>query len=80
MAKKSIVFLLVKVLWDKGNMEIQTAAWYEKTHFTFSDILCAVRKHIGLKTNFPTSTKTTYVGKLKQRIRYLEHTLLLAVA
>lgn len=80
MATKSMVCIMAKVLWDKGKMEIQTAAWYDKTHFTFSDVLCAVRKHIWLKSNFPTSAQKTYVGKLKQRIRYLEQTLLLAVA
>jgi hypothetical protein len=80
MATKAIVCLLGKKLWDKGKLDIQSAAWYDKNHFTFSDVLCAVRKHIWVKTNFPTSTKHSYVGKLKQRIRYLEQALLLAAA
>ena len=80
MATKSIVCLMANVLFDKGKLDIQTTAWYDKTHFTFSDILCAVRKHIWRKANFPTSAFLADVGKLKQRIRYLEQALLLAAA
>lgn len=80
MATKAIVCLLANKLWDKEKLDIQSAAWYDKTHFTFSDVLCAVRKHIWAKANFPTSAKQSYVGKLKQRIRYLEQALLLAAA
>jgi len=80
MALKSIVCLFGRELWAKGKLEIQTAAWYDKTHFTFSDVLYAVRRHIWMKSKLPTSAKKSYVGSLKQRIRYLEQALLSAVA
>lgn len=80
MALKSIVCLLTNVLFEKGKLNLQHTAWYQKEHFTFSDTLCAVRQQLWAKTNFPTSEKTTYVGKLKQRIHYLEQALLLAAA
>lgn len=80
MALKSIFCLFGRQLWAKGKLEIQTAAWYDKTHFTFSDVLYAVRKHIWMKSKLPTSTKKSYVGSLRSRIRYLEQALLAAVA
>ena len=80
MALKSIVCLLALVVFEKGKLNIQTAAWYQKEHLTFSDVLCAVRQYIWTKTNFPTSNANTYVGKLRAKIRYLEQVLLLTVA
>lgn len=80
MAIKSIICLMAHVLFKKGQLQIQVTAWYDKVHFTFSDVLYAVRNHIWTKTHFPTSVPRTHVGKLKQRIRYLEQALLLAVA
>lgn len=80
MALKSIVCLFGQQLWAKGKLEIQTAAWYDKSHFTFSDVLYAVRRHIWMESKPPTSTKKSYVGSLRSRIRYLEQALLAAVA
>ncbi len=76
MALKSIICLLANVLFRNGKIEIKTAAWYPKTHFTFSDILAAVRQHIWANNNFPTSFHKDEVGKLRLRIAYLEQVLI----
>ena len=76
MALKSIICVLANVLFEKKMLEIRTAAWYTKTHFTFSDILAAVRQYIWVNNNFPTSSKKDEVGKLRLRIAYLEQILI----
>lgn len=75
MALKSIICLLANVLFERKMLEIKTVAWYAKTHFTFSDILAAVRQYTWANNNFPTSSKTDEVGKLRLRIAYLEQIL-----
>lgn len=80
MALKSIACLLANELFVQGKLEIKTAAWYPKTHFTFSDILAAVRQQIWAKNNFPTSPLNSDVGNLKRRIDYLEQILVQTVA
>ncbi len=76
MALKSICCLLAKGLFEKRKIEIRTAAWYPKSHFTFSDILAAVRQYIWANNNFPTSSSEDDVGKLRRRIAYLEQLLI----
>ena len=76
MALKSIVCLFAKELFEQQKLEIKTAAWYPKTHFTFSDILAAVRLQIWANNNFPTSHLKVDVGKLQHRVAYLEQLLI----
>ncbi|MEM9834993.1 MAG: transposase [Bacteroidota bacterium] len=80
MAMMSIVCLLAKPLYEQGKLRTNAAAWYQKSHFTFSDILQSVRREILAKINFPTSTSQTVVGKLTRKIRYLERIITIAVA
>jgi hypothetical protein len=80
MAIKSITCLLAKGIFERGKLEIKTAAWYPKAHFTFSDILAAVRKYIWANNNFPTSSYEADVGKLRRRIAFLEQTLIQTAA
>lgn len=80
MALKSVVCLLAIPLFDQGKIDIQSTAWYDKVHVTFSDVLCAVRQHLWATSHFPTSHKNTHVGKLQAKIRYLEQLLILATA
>jgi len=76
MALKSIICLLANVLFEKKMLKIRTAAWYDKTRFTFSDILAAVRQYIWTNNNFPTSSERDEIGKLRLRIAYLEQILI----
>jgi DDE superfamily endonuclease len=42
----SLVVLLAHALHPDGNVPVQQAAWYPKTHATFGDILATVRRHL----------------------------------
>jgi hypothetical protein len=80
LALKSIICLLANDLYRSGKIQIQTTAWYGKTHFTFSDILAAVRQQIWAFNQFPTSSQKAQVGNWKDTIRYLWQTLILTAA
>ena len=80
MALTSVVCLLAVPLHERGALVQNQAAWYRKEHYTFSDILLSVRRKLWPCINLPTSPRASLVGKLKQRISYLQQTLALAVA
>ena len=80
LALKSIITLMANQLFIQQQLNIHHDAWYQKRHFTFSDILVAVRQHIWAFNYFPTSTIKPDVGKLKATIRYLCETLTRTVA
>jgi len=80
MGLKSIICLLALPLFERDNIPLRTAAWYRKSHFTFSDIHAAVRQQIWAVSKFSTSPLTRQVDNLKARIRYLEQLLTEAVA
>jgi hypothetical protein len=80
MGLMSIICLLAKTLFDAQKLEIATAAWYDKTRYTFSDILGAVRQQIWAVSNFSGTGKKGLVEKLKTKIRYFEQLLTKAVA
>lgn len=80
MALKSVTCLLAKPLYEHKGLSSNAAAWYQKDHYTFSDILLSVRKKIWSHSDFPTRDENGLVGKLRTRIRYLEQTLAWAVA
>lgn len=80
MGLKSIICLLALPLFQVENIKIRTTAWYDKSHFTFSDIHAAVRQQIWAVSKFSTSPKTRQVENLKARVRYLEQLLTDAVA
>lgn len=75
MGLMSIVCLLAKPLCEQEKMPLQTTAWYQKQHYTFSDALAAVRQQIWAASKFSTSSKTRQVDNLKAKIRYLEQLL-----
>lgn len=80
MALKSLICCMALPLYRAGNMTIRTAAWYPKSHFTFSDIHAAVRQQIWAVSKFSTSTTKRKVENLEARIRYLEALLTEAAA
>jgi DDE superfamily endonuclease len=51
----SIVTLLAHRLAHNGQLPIRQAAWYSKTHATFSDAIAAVRQQLWHPANFFTS-------------------------
>jgi hypothetical protein len=51
----SVVVLLGLALHPDGNIPVQQAAWYPKTHATFSDVLATVRRHLWDGLTFQTS-------------------------
>ena len=50
----SLVVLLAHALHPDGNVPVQQAAWYPKTHATFGDILATVRRHLWGGLTFQT--------------------------
>ena len=80
MSLQSIICLLAKPLFDQEIIKLRTTAWYQKTNFTFSDILAAVRQRIWAVSKFQTSPEKGEVQNLKAKIRYLENLLVEAVA
>ncbi len=51
----SLVVLLAHALHPDGQVPLQQAAWYPKTHATFSDVLATVRRHLWGGLTFQTS-------------------------
>src|SRR5712691_3534147 len=51
----SVVVHLGLALHPDGNIPLQQAAWYPKTHATFSDVLATVRRHLWGGLTFQTS-------------------------
>ena len=51
----SVVVLLGLALHPDGIIPVQQAAWYPKTHATFSDVLATVRRHLWDGLTFQTS-------------------------
>ncbi len=80
LALKSIVCLLAIPLFEANKLNIQTTAWYNKKHFTFSDVLFAVRQQLWVKMKFPTPSLNLEVGNLKHIIIQLRHILANAIA
>lgn len=80
MGLKSLICLLALPLYKAGNMTIRTAAWYPKSHFTFSDVHTAVKQQIWAVSKFSTSSSRRKVENLEAKIRYLEALLTEAVA
>jgi hypothetical protein len=76
----SIICLLAKPLFEAGKMEMAATAWYDKTRYTFSDVLRAVRQQIWAVSNFSTTGEKGVVEKLKAKVRYFEQLLTQAVA
>lgn len=77
---KSLLCLLALPLYQAGQVQMNTAAWYKKESVTFSDVLSAVRLKIWPELELPTSGKKSLVGRLRAKVRYLEQTLAQAVA
>jgi len=77
---KSVICLLALPLYEDDKIAISTAAWYPKSHFTFSDIHAAVRQRIWDVSEFSTSCSRRKVNNLKAKIRYLEALLTEAAA
>lgn len=75
MGMMSIVCLLADELFKLGKLEVKATAWYQKNHFTFSDILAGVRKHIWQQRKFLTCRKRGNVKYFKRRIAFLEQML-----
>jgi hypothetical protein len=50
----SLVVLLGHALHPDGKIPLQQAAWYPKTHATFSDVLATVRRHLWGGLTFQT--------------------------
>ena len=78
------LFSIICLMADKLNIEqpIQpnAAAWYRKTHITFSDVLAAVRIKIWSKTEFSISNGKTLMKSYPEKIRHLRFLLTQAVA
>ncbi len=51
----SVVVLLGLALHPDGHIPLEQAAWYPKTHATFSDVLATVRRHLWGGLTFQTS-------------------------
>ena len=51
----SLIVLLGLALHPDGHIPLQEAAWYRKTHATFSDVLATVRWHLWGEFTFQTS-------------------------
>lgn len=80
MGLMSTTCLLAAPLFEQGKIPLLTTAWYQKKHFTFSDILSAVRLHIWSFNLLSTSPGNSEVDNLKAKIRYLYQLLTQAVA
>jgi hypothetical protein len=72
MGLKSMICLLPKPMFDRQIIQLRSTAWYRKKHFTFSDILTAVRQQIWAVSKFSTSPEKGQVQNLKAKIRYLK--------
>ena len=53
----SLVTLIIKRLYPKGKLPIQTTAWYHKTKPTFADCLLIVRRHLWQDKFFTNSNQ-----------------------
>lgn len=80
MGLMSVVCLMAKPLFENKVIDLGTTAWYQKKHYTFSAILCAVRERIWEVSNFCTSPKNSDVQNLISKIRYFTVLLTQAVA
>lgn len=76
----SVTCLLAVPLFKQDKIQLSTTAWYQKKHYTFSDILSAVRQQVWSYSKLSTSPKNSEVDNLKNKIRYLEQLLTQAVA
>lgn len=76
----AIVCLLAKPLFDAGKIEIGATAWYNKSGYTFSDVLRAVRQCIWDVSNYTAREEKGLVAKLKAKVHYFEQLVTLAVA
>ena len=80
MGLKSIVCLFAVPIFQAENLSVEAPAWYPKKHFTFSDVLGAVRQQIWASSKFSTSPSGGEVGNLKAKIQHLQYLLRRAVA
>lgn len=80
MGIKSVICLLALPLFESGNMAIANTSWYPKKHFTFSDVLTAVRHKIWASSNFSTSSPKRQVDYLKAKVRHLQYVIARTVA
>ena len=76
----SLVCLMAVPLFKSGRLPLNKTAWYDKKHYSFSDIYTGVRRHLWSNIELSTSPKTSQVDNLKEKIRYLERVLLNAAA
>ena len=68
----SMVCLMARQLWNNNQLSIQTASWYPKTHFTFSDLLFALRCQLyPFKQQCSSSTHNSELEHSQQTIRLL---------
>lgn len=80
MGLKSVVCLLAVPLFQSEDMSVAAPTWYRKKHFTFSDVLAAVRQQIWVSSNFSTSPPRCKVDYFKAKVRHLQYLLGRAVA
>lgn len=64
----SIVALTAELLIQKGTCGVRTTAWYMKTHYTFSDAIALVRRHLWDHFHFSTSQKDTDMIKIPREL------------
>ncbi len=76
----SVVCLMAKPLFEADKLEMATTAWYDKTRYSLSDVLKAVRQQIWAVSNFSGTDKATLTKKLKAKIRYFEYLLTETIA
>lgn len=55
-------------LWEDGKLQAKGAAWYKKSHITFSDVLATVRGEILGKPNYVASESTKDTTKFRDQI------------
>ena len=64
----SIVTLVWKELWERGEQKVRVAAWYEKKRPTFTDAIALVRRKIWSEINNSMSGKRTEMIKIPRKL------------
>jgi hypothetical protein len=65
----SVVTLLATRLGHQARLRVSAAAWYRKTHPTFSDTLAAVRRQVWAEQGLITSRHPVETAKLRPALR-----------
>lgn len=80
LALKSIVCLLGKPLFERGELVNNAAAWYQKSQTTFSDILASVQTRMWSEDNYLTTGGDGVVKQLRAQLKFMRKVLVLAAA